>query len=281
MGLIALLAGPLLGQGKRVWVLRAPGEMVEYDPATFAVKQTVKVPADAVSSPQGVSVNNQGQILFVPAVTLPLAEEDAEAAHKAWLWDGRAASTIDLGVKRDESTAGSNSAVTESAATVFLSADGAHLFWFANQARRLVREDVDLSTTTTWQAWQTDLSGGGRQDLATAKLPDCRCPTGACEESCPYGVVWAPEEGVGKLFLMTQFVAGKTEPLYKASILYKEVFGIWTPTSLGVPSKAGAGHGIWRERDCGGDPGYRMLWMVEPERRSDGRATFRQDADSV
>ena len=40
---LLLLAGPALGQGKRLWVLRSPGEMVEYDPATFAVKQTVKV----------------------------------------------------------------------------------------------------------------------------------------------------------------------------------------------------------------------------------------------
>jgi hypothetical protein len=235
IGLIAVCAGPLLGQGKHVWVLRAPGEMVEYDPATFAVKQTVKVPADAVSSPQSVSVNHPGQILFAPATTLPLAEGDDEAAHKAWFWNGHAASTIDLGVKRDESAAGSNSAVMESAAAVYLSADGAHLFWFANQARRLVREDVDLSTTTTWQAWQTDLSGGGREDLATVKLPDCRCPTGACEESCPYGAVWTPEEGVGNLFLMTQFVAGKTDALYKASVLYREEGGKWNGKSLDAP----------------------------------------------
>ena len=235
MGLVALAVAPLLGQEKRVWVLRAPGEMVEYDPAKFAVEQTVKVPAEAVSSPQSVSVNHVGQILFAPAVALPLAEGDAEAAHKAWFWNGRAGTAIDLGANRGESTAGSNQAVTESAATVSLSADGVHLFWFANQARRLVREDVDLSTATTWQAWQTDLSGGGREDLATVKLPDCRCPTGACEESCPYGVVWTPEGGVGKFFLMTQFVAGKTEALYKASTLYREEGPKWTGTTLEAP----------------------------------------------
>ena len=65
-----LLTAPLLGQGKRLWVLRAPGEMVEYDPATFAVKQTVKVLAEAVENPLGLSVNHQGQILFVPIVNL-------------------------------------------------------------------------------------------------------------------------------------------------------------------------------------------------------------------
>lgn len=232
---MALLASPLLAQQKRIFVLRAPGEMVEYDAASFAAKQTVKIPAGAVASPQSVAVNHAGQILFAPAVTLPVSEEDATAEHKVWLWNGHAASTIDLGVKRELSTAGSNQAVSEIAATVALSADGAHLFWFANQSRRLVREDIDLSATTTWLAWQTDLGGGGREEVATLKLPDCRCTTGACEDSCPYGVVWVPDQGVGKFFLVTQFVAGKTEPLYKASTLYQQDGGNWTATSLAVP----------------------------------------------
>lgn len=234
-GVTVLLVAPLLGQGKRLWVLRAPGQMVEYDPATFAVKQTVKVPAEAVSSPQSVSVSRAGQILFAPVVTLPLAEADTASAHKIWFWNGHTATTIDLSVKREIGSAGSNQAVTESAASVYLAADGTHLFWFANESRRLLREDVDLSTTTTWQAWQTDGSGGGREDLATVKLPDCRCPTGACEESCPYGVVWVPESGVGRFFLMTQFVTGKSEPLYKASTLYKEEGGKWTSSTVETP----------------------------------------------
>ena len=148
--------------------------MVEYDPATFAVKQTVKVPAGAVQSPANVSVNRLGQILFGPPVSLPLAEEDAASAHKVWFWNGSTATTMDEGVKRETSTTGSNQAITETAAVAYLSADSMHLFWFANQARRLQREGLDLSTDTTWQAWQTDLTGAGRQELATAKFPGCR-----------------------------------------------------------------------------------------------------------
>lgn len=225
---VLLLTAPLLAQGKRLWVLRAPGEMVEYDPATFAVKQTVKVPADAVQSPGNIAVNRLGQILFATSVSLPLSKDDATAAHPVWFWNGHSAATLDLGVKREVIGAGSNEAVTETAPGVYLAADGAHLFWFANQARRLQREGVDLSTATTWQAWRTDLNGAAREDLATAKFPDCRCKTGTCEESCPYGVVWAGESGVEKFFLMTQFVAGQTEPVYKATTLYREEGGKWT-----------------------------------------------------
>jgi hypothetical protein len=232
---LVLIATPLLGQGKRLWVLRAPGEMVEYDPATFAVKQTVKVPAEAVQSPGNVSVNRSGQILFAAAVSLPLSEQDVASTHKEWFWNGRTATTIDQSVKREISTTGSNQAVTESAPVAYLSAAGTHLFWFASQGRRLQRDGVDLSTATTWQAWQTDLTGAARVELATSKFPDCRCETGTCEESCPYGVVWTPEDGVEKLFLMTQFVAGQIGPEYKATTSYQEEGGKWTAKALGEP----------------------------------------------
>ena len=175
---LLLMSAPLLGQGKRLWVLQAPGEIVEYDSATFAVKQTVKVPAEAMKSPESIRVNRVGQILFAIPVPLPLAEEDVASAHKVWLWNGHGATTIDQGVTREVSVTGSNQAVTESAPVPFLSADGGHLFWFANQARRLQREAVDLSTVTTWQAWRTDLSGAGREELATTNtLTACRRAT--------------------------------------------------------------------------------------------------------
>lgn len=231
---LLLLAAPLLGQATRLWVLRS-GEIVEYDPATFAVKQTVKVPAEAVQSPENISINRLGQILFVTPVPLPLSEEDVTSAKKAWFWNGHVAATIDLGLKREVVSAGSNQAVTELSVVPSLAADGEHLFWFANQARRLQRETVDLSTVTTWQAWRTDLNGGGREDLAEAKFPDCRCTTGTCEESCPYGVVWAGDAGVEKSFLMTQFVAAETGSLYKSTIRYREESGKWTADPLPQP----------------------------------------------
>ena len=232
---LLLSATSLLGQGKRLWVLRSPGEMVEYDPATFAAKQTVKVPAEAVESPQNVSVNRLGQILLATPVSLPLAEEDASSARKVWFWNGHAATTIDPGVKREKASTGSNQAVTETAPAACLSADGGHLFWFANQARRLQREDLDLSVITTWQAWRTDASATGREDLASLKLPECSCPTGSCEESCPEGEVWAPEGGVEKFFLMTQTVSGKTGLAYKASTRFQYDGAKWIGSPLAEP----------------------------------------------
>jgi hypothetical protein len=235
LALILSVAVSLPAQTKRLWVLRAPGEMAEYDSATLAFKQAVKVPAEAVKSPESLSVNHSGQMLFAPAVSLPLSESDLAGSKTVWVWDGHTVTTLTRDVARTTSTAGSNLVITESAATPFLSADGAHLFWFSNQARRLQRDGVDLSTKNTWQAWETDLTGAGRQDIASISLTDCSCPTGSCEETCPYMQTWAPEGGVGDFFLATQFVSGKTQPIYRGTALYQEKSGKWSATPLDTP----------------------------------------------
>jgi hypothetical protein len=232
---VLMLSAALAAQGKRLWVLRAAGEMAEYDPATFTLKQAVKVPVEALASPQSLSVNHLGQMLFAAPVSLPLTEGDFTAERKVWLWDGRATASLTRDVARTTSTTGSNLAITETAPAPYLAEDGAHLYWFSNQARRLQRDGVDLSTKTTWLAWQTDLADAGRQDVASTALPDCSCPTGGCEETCPYGDVWIPDDGVGKFFLLTQLVSGKNQPAYKATSLYEESAGKWSATPFDPP----------------------------------------------
>lgn len=233
--IVLFFSSALVAQSKRLWVLRATGEMAEYDPASFAAKQTVKVPLEAVGTPQSLQVNHLGQMLFAAAVSLPLTEGESSADRKVWLWDGRTAATLMRDVSRNTSTTGSNLAISESAPVPYLAQDGAHLFWFSNQARRLQRDGVDLSTKTTWFSWQTDLAGAGRQELASVGLPECSCPTGGCEESCPYEDVWVPDDGVGKFFVLNQFVSGKSQPIYKASSLYEETAGTWKATPLDPP----------------------------------------------
>jgi hypothetical protein len=209
--------------------------MVEYNPATFAIMQRVKVPPEALKSPSNISVNRQGQILFAPTISLPLSEADATDPHKIWIWNGHAPTSIDQPVEHKSEDHGSNQAVTESAPLPYFSADGNHLFWFANQPRRLQREEVDLSTTVSFQAWRTDVEGKAREEVTSTKLPDCRCPTGSCDESCPSVSVWAPDGGIQDFFLTTQMVAGQTATTYKESTRYQLEGSKWTANTLPEP----------------------------------------------
>lgn len=231
VGLI-LLTVPLCAQTKRLWVLQSTGEMVEYNPATFAKKETVKLPVEAAKTPNAIDVNQTGEILFAPPIPLPLSEEDTTATHKISIWNNQSTSTIDQGVQRKSEATGSNQAVTDVVPVPHLSEDGTHLYWFANESRKLQRQDIDLSTTITWKAWRTDLKGDARDDVASTKMPECRCTTGSCEESCPSGVVWVPDTGVDKFFLVTQVVTGQTATLYKSTTAYTADAGRWTSTPL-------------------------------------------------
>ena len=229
---LLLIAFPLLAQSKRLWVLNSTGELIEYDPGTFAVKQHVKLSPQAAKLAAGVSINSQGQILFAPTISLPLSDSDTANSHKVWLWNGHASSLIDQNVEHKEEERGSNQAVSELLPVAYLSADGSHLFWFANEFRRLEREGVDLSTTNSFDVWQTDLEGKAREEIASAKLPDCRCPTGTCEESCPSFVFWSPDAGVDNFFLTTQMVAGQTTTTYKGTTRYQQEGGKWAQNVL-------------------------------------------------
>jgi hypothetical protein len=134
--IVTALALQLGAQDKRLWVLRVPGELVEYDVATFSAKRTIKIPEEAAKSPQNLSVNHLGQVLFSPSISLPLSDTEAVSPTKAWFWNGQSSTAVDLGVKRDVTAIGSNQAVTEIAPAIYLSSDGTHLYWFSNQARR-------------------------------------------------------------------------------------------------------------------------------------------------
>lgn len=232
---VLLLAAPGFAQATRLWVLRDPGEMVEYDAITFAVKARVKVPAQALKWPANLSVNKLGQMLLVPSTTPAVTDEEAAAPHTIWLWNGQSATTLDPGTEHKSEQRGSNQVVTESAPVAALSADAAHLYWFDNHQRRLDRDEINLSTTITWEAWRTDLSGGAREDLASVKFPECACATGVCDETCPVGNFWVPDGGMDQFFLMTQYIAGQTERTFKATTLYRQESGKWMAKPLPNP----------------------------------------------
>jgi len=244
LALLCLVASAA-AQGPRVWVLKEPDSIVEYDPATFAPRKSIKVPEDVLKGARILQVNHQGQMLFAPNTDDP-SPDIGKNDDRFWFWDGQSATMLGREIIRISSPSGSNQRVTESSPWPFLSAFGTHLFWFTNQFNRLTRDNVDLSVSTTFRAWESDLAGKQKEDLTSIELAECRCITGSCQETCPEVRFWVPEEGASDYFMLTRLVQGPTETKYQGSSLYVQSSGVWTSTELKQPLQRvldSAGHG--------------------------------------
>jgi hypothetical protein len=213
-------SGSALGQSRRLWVLKAPDTIVEYDPVTFAEKGTVKVPTAALESPAALQVNAKGEMLFALGADDPTIDASKQMRDKVWLWDGKGAKSLGREYLYLDEHVGSNHKVTESLPTPYLSVAGTHLYWFTNQLGKLQRDNVDLEVATTFTAWRTDWAGKQREELATFDLPSCRCTTGACQETCTEARVWVPDSGVAGYFFLTRMIPGQTEPKFEGTYLY-------------------------------------------------------------
>jgi hypothetical protein len=234
--LVALMvSGLAYGQSRRVWVLKAPDAIVEYDPTTFAAKGTVKVPAAALESPNALQVNAEGQMLFALGADDPAIDASKQMRDKVWLWDGTNATSLGREYLYLEEHVGSNHKITESLPTPYLSASGTHVYWFTNQLGKLDRDNVDLEVNTTFTAWRTDWAGKQREVLATFDLPACRCTTGACQETCTEARVWVPEAGVNGYFFLTRMIPGQTEPKYEETSLYEGSNSPWSSSPRAEP----------------------------------------------
>ena len=232
--IVACLSAYGIAQSRRLWVLKEPDSIVEYDPTTFAPKGTVKVPPDVLKAARILQINHKGQMLFAPNTDDP-SPDVGKNGDKFWYWDGQSESKIGSEIVRVASPSGSNQKVTESSPWSFIGADGLHLFWFTNEFNKLTRDNVDLSVTTTFRAWQSTTSGKEKQEVVSTDFPECRCTTGACSETCPEVRFWIPDTGVDDYFLLTRLIPGQTETKYISSSLYVQSGGTWLPTDVKQP----------------------------------------------
>jgi hypothetical protein len=230
----ACLTAAAFGQARRVWVLKEPDSIVEYDPATFVVKQTQKVREDVLKAARILQINGKGQMLFAPNTDDP-SPDVGKNGERFWFWDGQATTMLGREIIRVSAASGSNRKVTESSPWPFLSTDGLHLFWFTNEFNKMTRDNVELSASTTFHSWQSALTGKDKQDVVSIDFPECRCTTGACSETCPEVRFWVPEAGVDDYFMLTRLIQGTTETKYISSSLYLHSGGTWVPTELKQP----------------------------------------------
>jgi len=233
-GLILCLCLQAAAQSRRLLVIKEPGSIVEYDPSDFAPKRTSTLPGEALRAPGLLQANQKGQMLFAPNPNDP-SPDVGKNGEEVWFWNGEAPAQLGRESLTTISKTGSNQRIIESSPDVTLSQDGAHLYWFTNEFSRLERDEVELSVQNTFRAWQTDLAGKDRQQMASIEIPECRCPTGTCSETCPEVDTWAPEQGVSTYFLVNRIVPGQTDTKYLGASLYTLENGEWHATELTQP----------------------------------------------
>jgi hypothetical protein len=224
----------------RLWVVSNRGEVTEYDASTFEAKQTLKIPTDAIPSDARtfrylVETNRRGQILVGPIFHGPYA---ASTPCTVWLWNGQSGSYLNCDNEhREDTTLDNRHLLIDVLSRPILAADGEHLFWFVNEQQQIpgnFEENVMPSVTTKFHVWETDFSGGQRQEIAASTFPECVCTTGACEESCPTAGIWTPRSGVGNFFLLVGSYTGQLgQTTYVRESLYrKSPDGQWHSVEL-------------------------------------------------
>jgi len=136
---------------------------------------------------------------------------DENTTCTLWLWNGQSGSYLNCSNEhRNEATADGIPLATEILSSPRLSADGEHLFWFVNEQHEKPGEnDIMPSVATTFHIWETNLSGGQRQEIDSFAFPECVCSTGACEETCPAAGAWTPRSGVDSFFEVGRSYTGQ------------------------------------------------------------------------
>ena len=208
---------------------------MEYDPSTFVRRSSHQVPAEIFQSAQDLQINGKGQMLFLPAtVREPDGLVHESSNPRVWFWDGSAAKFLNRTITNTHAPSGGNVLVSSAKPRCFLSANGAHLFWFENRLQTLQTPDMgqDISINTTFHAWQTDLSGEHPEDIATYTFAPCKCETAVCSETCPEADYWLPDNGIEDHFITTHWVPGQIQSEYQASFLFRKSAGGWAKTKL-------------------------------------------------
>lgn len=229
---------------RRLWVLADPAQITETDLATFSSKPPITIPPEVTrreltpswGNAEDLQFNQKGQILFGPTRSGSSAANDP---CKVWLWDGKAGAQLSCphDQKLPQENPSEEVAVNEISRGAALSTDGGHLFWFSNQRRETKHGEDQSSTTavTMFRIWRTDLDGQNVQQVESVTFPECKCETGACEETCPEGMFWEPKTGVDDFFLVTHYIPGQLESEMVATFLYRKEADRWSSKKLPAP----------------------------------------------
>jgi hypothetical protein len=237
-------AGPraAAGPGQKpahLWVLTEPDSVIEYDPATFAARRTLKIPRRLFDHPEYLSVNASGQMIFLPPAGMQWQSSDsASSGNRAWFWDGQRANEWPIELPASGEQDPEAPPLRQTVRQWMLSADGASLFWFENtfeyrHENAAADSGPRSSVRASARVWQTDLHGGQRHEIAALPVSGwCRCETGACSETCPEWEFWGPDGIVDDVFFASRLTPGQLQTTYHESLRYRREGSTWQRSAL-------------------------------------------------
>jgi hypothetical protein len=234
---VAVMPGPPPGV-RAIWVLQSDNKLARYDGTQFKLWQTVILPAEARKNPDAISISRAGDVLFA------YPTDGRIALRRFWCSNPRHPELVGGAWDQRPATGGGYN-ILSATPELYFSSDAQKLFWFEHRQQRLTR-GADVTRDARFLAWTTDLDGEKPMPVAEFSFAPCQCETGACEETCPQAMAWAPPEGVSDFFFVTRWVPGQIGSRYLETALYQNKDGTWTARKLGHPVQrllAAADHG--------------------------------------
>jgi len=217
-----------------LWVLQPGDELVEFDVTSFSRLRSVKLPATLSQNPEGLSVNATGKVLCALDNQVLLT------------WDGSTSRTI-TSPPRDTPANAQATTIADTSREWLLGADGESLFMTENAfAKQLDPHGGEKSVVDKVRVVRTDFSGRALGEVLRFEFPPCECETGACSETCPEAVAWAPGGVVGEFFFLSHFVQGQLSASFGPSFVYRKGPEGWRSTE-----SRGSGEGL-RDASDGG-----------------------------
>lgn len=224
---VVIMAGPPPSPSRGIWAMQGKNQLVMYDGTQFKQWRGLPVPPEAHEHPENITISRGGEVLYryAPApsggITRFWASDPRQPELVGGAWEQRPAGNGDV-------------LVTAAAPNLYFGADGQSLYWF--ETRTVTRANGgEKAREAAFLSWSTGLDNGNPQKVAELAFPRCVCETGACSETCPEALVWAPSEGVSDYFFMTRFVEGQTQSDVQETDLYRLVNGTWTAQKLDHP----------------------------------------------
>ncbi len=218
---------------KLIWVLQSGNRLAAFDAVNFRNLQTVALPPATTNNPERISISSQGAVMvaYTPG-------EDA-SLRRIWQSDPRYGS---MQASERRSAPCVDDLIAAALPEVYFASDPERLFWFENRPQCFTRDSSGASgndsVETVFSAWTTNRRGGDVRQVAEIDFPMCDCTTGACSESCPQALVWAPEAGISDFFFVTRWVPGQLEPRFLQTDLYRLQNGRWASQKLAAPVEA-------------------------------------------